>query len=254
MSDFNVKKILVSQPRPASEKSPYFSMAERYNVQFDFKQLIRVVGLNAKEFRAQHINPLDYTAILFNSRTGIDHFFRIMEEMRVQIPESMHYYCISEAVANYLQKYIQYRKRKVFFGPNNKFEDVIPAMNRRPAEKYLMVLSDVHNNSVLNMFASHGITIQPVICYRTETVNYSQEEMNEYDMYVLFTPTGVNAFKQIMPDFKETQGKKIMACFGNSTAATIKKEGWKLQIAAPTPDCPSITTAIDNFLADQKKN
>ena len=174
-----------------------------------------------------------------------------MEELRIQMPESMHYYCISEAVGNYLQKYIQFRKRKVFFGPNNKFEDVIPAMNRRPNERYLLACSDVHNDDVINMFASHGITIRPMICYRTETVSYKPEELNNYDMYVLFTPTGVSAFKQNLPDFAQTQGDKIMACFGASTAKAIEAEGWKLQIAAPTPDCPSITTAIDNFLAAQ---
>lgn len=251
MSENKVNKILVSQPRPASEKSPYFDMEAEYGVSFDFKQLIRVVGLTAKEFRTQHINPLDYTAVLFNSRLGIDHYFRLMEEMRLQVPESMHYYCISEAIANYLQKYIQYRKRKVFFGPNNKFEDVIPAMNRRPTEKYLMVLSDVHNDDVLNMFASHNITIQPAIFYRTEAVPFTQEELNAYDMYVLFTPTGVSAFKQNMPDFE--QGNKVFACFGASTAAAIKAEGWRLDIEAPTPDCPSITAAIEKYLAQQQK-
>ena len=253
MSDKKVQKILVSQPKPAQEKSPYFVMEQKYGVHFDFKQLIRVVGISNKEFRSQHINPLDYTAILFNSRTGVDHFFRLMEELRIQMPESMHYYCISEAVGNYLQKYIQFRKRKVFFGPNNKFEDVIPAMNRRPNERYLIACSDVHNDEVINMFASHGITIKPMICYRTETVAYSAAELNEYDMFVLFTPTGVSAFKHNLPDFKETQGDKIMACFGASTAKAIEAEGWKLQIAAPTPDCPSITTAIDNFLAAQNE-
>ena len=251
MSDIKVKRILVSQPKPAAEKSPYFTMAERYGVTFEFKQLIRVVGLSNKEFRSQRIHPLEYTAILFNSRTGVDHFFRLMEELRIQMPESMHYYCISEAVGNYLQKYIQFRKRKVFFGPNNKFEDVIPAMNRRPNERYLLACSDVHNDDVINMFASHGITIRPMICYRTETVSYKPEELNNYDMYVLFTPTGVSAFKQNLPDFAQTQGDKIMACFGASTAKAIEAEGWKLDIAAPTPDCPSITTAIDNFLAAQ---
>lgn len=251
MSDIKVQKILVSQPSPAAERNPYAAMAEQYGVQFDFKQLIRVVGIEPREFRDQRIHPLEYTAILFNSRTGIDHFFRLMGELRIQIPESMHYYCISEAVGNYLQKYIQFRKRRVFFGPNNKFEDVIPAMNRRPNERYLLACSDVHNDDVINMFAKHNINIKPMICYRTETVSYTREELENYDMYVLFTPTGVSAFKQNLPDFKDTQGDKIMACFGSSTAKAIEAEGWKLQIAAPTPECPSITTAIDNFLAKQ---
>ena len=251
MSEFKVQKILVSQPRPAAEKNPYSIMAEQYGVQFDFKQLIRVAGIEPREFRDQRIHPLEYTAILFNSKAGIDHFFRLMEELRINIPESMHYYCISEAVGNYLQKYIQFRKRRVFFGPNNKFEDVIPAMNRRPNERYLLACSDVHNDDVINMFAEHGITIKPMICYRTETVTYTREELENYDMYVLFTPTGVSAFKQNFPDFKDKQGDRIMACFGSSTAKAIEAEEWKLQIAAPTPECPSITTAIDRYLAHQ---
>lgn len=240
-----VKKILVSQPRPATEKSPYFDMEARYGVQIDFKQLIRVVGLTAKEFRTQHINPLDYTAIIFNSRHGIDHFFRLMEEMRISIPEDMHYYCISELIANYLQKYIQYRKRKVFFG-NNKFEDVLPAMNRRPTEKYLMVVSDVHSDDVINMFASHNITVQPAVMYRTESVEIAQEELKEYDMFVLFTPTGVHALQRNLGEFE--QGEKVMASFGAGTAAAMREIGWRIDVEAPSPQCPSITMAVDKFL------
>lgn len=242
-----VKKILVSQPRPASEKSPYFDMEASYGVQIDFKQMIRVVGLNTREFRAQRINPLDYTALLFNSRLGIDHYFRMMEELRLQVPESMHYYCISEAIANYLQKYIQYRKRKVFFGPNNKFEDVIPSMNRRPTERYMMVVSDVHNDDVINMFASHGITVQPTVFYRTEAVPYPAEELLSYDMYVLFTPTGVQALLNNVPDFE--QGDKVVATFGANTAAAAREAGLRLDVEAPTPQFPSITAAIDHFLS-----
>ena len=162
-----IKRILISQPRPATEKSPYYDMEARFGVEFDFHQLIRIEPVTPKEFRAQHVNVLDYTAVIFNSRHGIDYFFSLCKEMRVNVPETMHYYCISESIANYLQKYIQYRKRKVFFGTNNRFEDVLPAMQRRPTERYMMVVSDVHSDDTIQMFASHKITVKPVVMYRT---------------------------------------------------------------------------------------
>lgn len=241
-----VKKILVSQPRPASDKSPYFDMEREYGVQVDFRQLIKVEGLSPKEFRAQHINPLDYTAILFSSRGGIDHFFRLAEEMRLTIPEEMHYYCISEQVGVYLQKYIQYRKRRVFFGEHNKFDDVVPAMLRRPQEKYLMICSDVHNDSVVNMFASHGIHIDTAVMYRTVPQEIPAEELKQYDVTVLFTPTGVQSLHHNCPDYLSED--RVLACFGISTKKAIEEIGWTADIAAPTPECPSITTALDRYL------
>lgn len=246
----NIRKILVSQPRPTTERSPYFDMEKEYGVQIDFKQLIQVVGLTAKEFRAQHINPLDYTAILFSSRLGVDHFFRLCQEMRLNVPEEMHYYCSSEQVGNYLQKYIMFRKRRVFYGANNKFDDVVPAMLRRPNEKFLMICSDVHNDDVVNMFASHKIHIDTAVMYRTESVEVPAEEMMQYDLAVLFTPTGVQALHHNAPDFPK-EGERGIACFGANTAAAVRELGWEPIIVAPTPECPSITGALDKFLAAQ---
>lgn len=243
-----IEKILVSQPRPATEKSPYFEMEKEYGLTIDFRQLIQIVGLNAKEFRTQHINPLDYTAILFSSRQGIDHFFRLCEEMRLSVPEEMHYYCSSESVGNYLQHYIQFRKRRVFFGPNNKFEDVIPAMHRRPNEKYLMVCSDVHNDAVVNMFAEHNIQVDTCVMYRTEAVHIPAEELMQYQMIVLFTPTGVQALAQNAPDYVAQGGQ--LACFGASTLSAMQQQGWEPTIIAPSPKCPSITMALDMYLRD----
>lgn len=243
----NIRKILVSQPRPTTERSPYFDMEKHYGVKIDFRQLIQVVGLSAREFRAQHINPLDYTAILFSSRLGVDHFFRLCSEMRLTVPEEMHYYCSSESVGNYLQKYIQFRKRRVFFGPNNKFDDVVPAMIRRPKERYLLICSDVHNDDTVNMFASHNIHVDTAVMYRTEAVSIPAEELKEYDLAVLFTPTGANALHQNAPDYCEG-GERGLACFGASTAAAVRELGWEPLLMAPTPECPSITTALDRFL------
>lgn len=241
-----IQKILVSQPKPQTERNPYSEMEEQFGVKFDFRQLIHVEGLSAKEFRQQHIHPLDYTAVLFNSRLGIDHYFRLCEEMRIQVPETMHYYCISESIANYLQKYIQYRKRKVFFSENNRFEDLLPAMNRRPNEKYIMVMSDVHNDATIRMFAEHKIEILPAIMYRTVPNKWPDDEPFDYDMVVLFTPTGVHSLKENFPNLKT--GDKVIACFGQTTLAALQEVGLNPDIKAPTPEYPSITTAINNYL------
>ena len=244
-----IKKILVSQPRPQSDRNPYADLATRYGIECDFHPLMAVEGLNAHDFRLQRINPLDYTAVLFNSRLAIDHFFRLAEEMRITIPDTMHYYCISEAVGNYLQKYIQYRKRKVFFSENNKFEDLLPAMNRRPTEKYMMVTSENHSDEVINMFAGHKITIQPAVMYRSVPVVWPKGTPFDYDLVVLFTPTGVEAIKQSFP--KLQLGDVKFACFGTNTQTALRNLGIEPFIVAPTPQCPSITSAIEKCLEEQ---
>lgn len=239
-------KILVSQPRPASERNPYSDMSQQHGVTFDFQQLIHIEGLSAKEFRQQHINPLDYTAVLFNSRLAIDQFFRLCEELRITIPDTMHYYCISEAVGNYLQKYIQYRKRKVFFAEHNKFEELLPAMNRRPQERYMMVMSDISNDDTIKMFAEHNIEIKPAVVYRTVASEWPKDQAFDYDMVVLFTPMGVQSILKNFPNYE--QGKTIFACFGQGTVNTAEAAGIQVAIKAPTPECPSITTAIARYL------
>lgn len=237
----------MSQPRPATEKSPYFDMENKFGVEFDFHQFIRIEEVTPKEFRAQHINILDYTAIIFNSRHGIDHFFHLCQQMRIVVPESMHYYCISESIANYLQRYIQYRKRKVFFGAHNRFEDVLPAMQRRPSEKYMMVVSDIHNDDTIQMFASHKIQVTPAVMYRTVINDFTKEEKKaKYDMFVLFTPMGVKAFRKNFPKIQD--GDKYIGCFGQNTLLALKEEGFTPVVMAPTPECQSITTALEKFL------
>ncbi len=246
-----VKNILVSQPKPASEKSPYFDMQKKYAVNIEFHQFIRIEELNTKEFRAQHISIPDYNAIIFNSRHGVDHFFHLCEELRVKVPDTQHYYCISESVANYLQKYIQYRKRKVFFGPHNKMEELLPMMKRRPADKFLMVMSDIHNDDTIEMFARHKIIVQPCVFYRTVANDFAPKEKKDYDMYVLFTPAGVAAFQKNYPRFQ--QGERIIACFGAGTAQALRDAGLRVDIETPSPEYPSITAAIDAFLKENHK-
>ena len=244
-----VKKILISQPRPLSERNPYADMESEFGVQCDFQQLIKVEGLSVRDFRDQHIYLEDYTAIIINSRLGIDHFFRIAEETRFSVPETMHYYCISEAVGNYLQKYIQYRKRKVFAAENNRFEDLLPAMFRRPQEKYLMVVSDVHNEDTLNMFAANNIVVKPAVMYRTVAREWPADKSFDYDMIVLFTPSGVAALRKNFPTWE--QGDTVIACFGANTAAALEEAGFRVDIKAPSAKYPSITTALKDFLEEQ---
>lgn len=247
-----VQKILISQPRPQLDRNPYSDMANSYGVQCDFHQLIKVEGIGVREFRDQHIYLEDYTAVIVNSRLGIDHYFRMAEEMRFPVPETMHYYCISEAVGNYLQKYIQYRKRKVFAAENNRFEDLLPAMHRRPHEKYLMVMSDVHNEQTLNMFAENNIVVKPAIMYRTVATEWPKDKPFDYDMIVLFTPSGVAALKKNFPNWE--QGDTVIAAFGANTVAALETAGFHVNIKAPTSKYASITTAIKDFLDAQNED
>lgn len=244
-----IKKILISQPKPLNERNPYADMASKFGAEFDFCQLIHVEGLTAREFRMQHINPLDYTAVILNSRLGIEHYFRLCEEMRLNVPDSMHYYCISEAVGNYLQKYIQYRKRKVFFSEHNRFEDLLPAMYRRPQEKYLMVLSDIHNDEQINMFAENKITVQPAVMYRTVSTKWDEKKPFDYDMIALFTPSGVKSIRENFPNWK--QGKTLFAAFGAGTAQALEEAGFRVDIRVPNAKHQSLTAALHDYLENQ---
>ncbi|MBQ2171284.1 MAG: uroporphyrinogen-III synthase [Paludibacteraceae bacterium] len=244
-----IKKILISQPKPQTERNPYADMAAKYGVEFDFCQLIHIEGLTAREFRMQHINPLDYTAVILNSRLGIEHYFRLCEEMRLNVPDSMHYYCISETVGNYLQKYIQYRKRKVFFSEHNRFEDLLPAMFRRPQEKYLMVLSDIHTDDQINMFAEHNITVQPAIMYRTVSSKWEEQKPFDYDMIALFTPSGVKSIQENFPNWQ--QGKTLIAAFGAGTVQALEEAGYRVDIRVPNEKHQSIISAINDYLEHQ---
>ncbi len=246
-----VKNILISQPKPSSEKSPYFDMEGKYGVRFHFHQFIRVEGLTSREFRAQHISILDYTAVIFSSRLGVDHFFHLCEELRITMPDTMHYYCTTEAIANYLQKYIQFRKRKVFFSAGNRMLDLLPIMQRHSEDKFLLIASDVYNDDIIQMFANHKLDVRPAIMYRTVPNVFSPEERLDYDMYVLFTPMGVVGFQQNYPDFE--QGERIIACYGAATAKAMKDANLRVDIETPSKEYPSITSAIDAFLKENHK-
>ena len=241
-----IKKILVSQPQPTSPKSPYYDLAARHNVEVVFHPFIKVEGLSAKEFRQQHINVLDYTAIVFTSRHAIDNFFNLCKEMRVMVPEDMKYFCITETVALYIQKYVQYRKRKVFFGATGKFEDVLPSMVKHKVERYLVPLSDVHNDEIAQLLDAKGLTHTECVMYRTVSNDFAADEAFDYDMLVFFSPSGINSLKKNFPDFE--QGNISIATLGPATAKAVRDAGLRVDVEAPSPKYPSITAAIDDYI------
>lgn len=246
-----IKKILVSQPKPSTEKSPYFDLIEKYNVKIDFRPFIKVEPIGAKEFRTQKVSILDHTAIVFNARHGIDHFFRLCEEMRITVPENMKYFCVSEAVALYLQKYIQYRKRKVFFGATGKIADLVPVMVKHPEEKYMIVVSDVHNQEMMDMFHKNNINIDKAVMYRTVSNDFAPDEPFDYDALVFFSPAGIASLMKNFPNYE--QGETVIACLGSSTAQAARDAHLRLDIEVPTPQYPSMTMALDAFIKENHK-
>ncbi len=246
-----IKKILVSQPKPTTEKSPYFDISEKYNVKIDFRPFIKVEPILAKEFRTQRISILDHTAIIFNARHGIDHFFRLCEEMRITIPETMKYFCVSETVAVYLQRYIHYRKRKVFYGATGKLAELVVIMNKHLDEKYLFITSDVQNEDTLAALEKSKITLNKAVMYKTVSNDFGPEEEFNYDMLIFFSPIGIASLLKNFPNFD--QGEIQIGCFGATTAQAVRDANLRIDIEAPLPGVPSMTMAIDNFLKENLK-
>jgi uroporphyrinogen-III synthase len=248
----SIKKVLVSQPKPETEKSPYYDIAEKYGIKIDFRPFIKVDGINAKEFRSQRINILDYSAIIFTAKTAIDHFFRLCEELRVQIPETMKYFCVSESVAVYLQKYIIYRKRKIFFPASGKMEDIIIPVNKHNKETFLIPVSDVHKDDLMRLLDEKKIRYSNAVMYRTVSNDFAPGEAFDYDMLVFFSPSGISSLLKNFPTFEQKDIK--IGCFGTSTAKAVRDAGFRLDVEAPTKEAPSMTAALENYLKELSKN
>ena len=245
-----IKRILVSQPRPDNEKSPYFAIAEKYGVDIVFRPFIKVEGVCAKEFRQQKVYIDEYTAIIFTARTAVDHFFRLCTELRVTIPDTMKYFCTTENISLYLQKYIVYRKRKIHHGTkSNKLEDLVPILAKYN-EKYLFPISDVHKEDT-SFLEKNNINYTKAIMYRTVSNDFTPDEPFDYDMLVFFSPAGIASLLKNFPNFE--QGDIKIACFGPTTAKAIKDAGLRLDVEAPTPEMPSITGALDLYLKQNCK-
>ena len=241
-----IKKILISQPRPTTERSPYFDIAKKHGVELVFHPFIRVEGLSAREFRAQKVNVLSHTAVVFTSRHAIDNFFMLCKEMRVAIPDGMKYFAVSEAISLYIQKYVQYRKRKVFFGDTGKMADLMPQILKHKNEKYFIPQSDVHSTEFTDLLDAKGISYSSGVMYRTVSNDFTEDEAFDYDMLIFFSPSGIQSLLKNFPNYQ--QGETAIATFGPATAKSVTDAGLRLDLQAPTPEYPSITAALDAYL------
>ncbi len=247
----NIKNILVSQPQPANfEKSPYCILSKKYNVNIDFHKFIKVEGITSKEYRKYRINTLGHTAVIFTSRNAVDHFFRICKELRIEVPDSMKYFCISEATAFYLQKYVQYRKRKIFYGKQT-FIQLMEIINKHKDEKYLLPCSDIHKASLTKLLDDNGINYTKAIMYRTIASDLSKINIKKYDMLIFFSPSGVKSLFKTFPDYR--QNSTLIAAFGPTTSKAVNESGLKLNIKAPTKASPSMTMAIDEYIQKESR-
>jgi uroporphyrinogen-III synthase len=248
----NVKKILVSQPKPTTEKSPYYDIAEKYGVQIDFRPFIKVEPVNAKDFRTQKVNILDHTAVIFTAKTAIDHFFLLCEELRIQIPETMKYFCVTESIAVYLQKYTVYRKRKIFFPTSGRIEDLIIPIGKHSKENFLMPVSDVHKEDLLHLLDEKKVNYTKAVMYRTVSNDFGEAEKFDYDVLLFFSPAGISSLLKNFPNFE--QKEIAIGTFGPTTAKAVKDAGLRLDIEAPTPELPSMTAALENYLKSLPKS
>ncbi|UII34224.1 uroporphyrinogen-III synthase [Fulvivirga ulvae] len=240
-----VKSILVSQPKPSDENSPYFKLAEKYNLKVDFRPFIQVDPVSIKEFRQQKIDILKHTAIIFTSRNAVDHFFKICEEVKIEMPADMKYFCISEQTANYLQKYIVIRKRKIFTG-HRTATDLLEILKKHKNEKYLFPCSDIRKNDIPDFLSQNGFNYSEAIIYRTVASDLSDLENVYYDILAFFSPSGINSLLVNFPEFKQNNTR--IAAFGPTTAKAVKDADLILDIEAPLPNAPSMTGAIELYI------
>lgn len=249
-----IQKILITQPKPESDKSPYFDLSRKYNVELDFHPFIKLEPILAKDFRKQKVEILNYTAVIFTSRNAIDHFFRVCEESKVNISQDTKYFCITEAVALYLQKFILYRKRKVFYGSDGTNKSMFDAINKHKGnEKFLYVCSEnQQDNEICNWLKTNNCEFSLAFMYRTQSNDVKEIfAKNEYDVICFFTPSGVKSLFDNVPKFK--QNGTVIGAFGNNTSKAIEEAGLKLEIKAPQPQMPSMVSALEQFLATHLK-
>jgi uroporphyrinogen-III synthase len=245
-----VQNILITQPRPESDKSPYFELSRKYNVELDFHPFIRLEGIPARDFRKQKIEIQNYTGVIFTSRNAIDHFFRTCEELKVNVSQDTKYFCITEAVALYLQKFILYRKRKVFYGADGTNKSMFDVINKHKGnEKFLYVCSEnQQDNDIVNWLKANSCEFMLAFMYRTQSTDVKEIlSHKEYDVICFFTPSGVRSLFDNMPMYK--QNGTIIGAFGSNTSKAVEEAGLTLEIKAPQPQTPSMVAALEQFLA-----
>ncbi|MCB0380959.1 MAG: uroporphyrinogen-III synthase [Flavobacteriales bacterium] len=245
-----VKSVLVSQPKPETEKSPYFDLAEQCKVKVDFRPFIHVEGVPAKEFRLQKINLQEHDAVIFTSRNAVDHYFRIAEEMRVKVSEEVKYFCISESTALYLQKYIVYRKRKIFFGQQT-FADLITVIKKHKEANFLLPSADILRQNIPDLLNENGIKYKIATLYRTVCSDLSDLSDVNYDILVFFSPSGIKSLFENFPKFKQNNTR--IAVFGPTTATAAEQAGLNIDISAPQPESPSMTKALELYIKKANK-
>jgi uroporphyrinogen-III synthase len=249
-----IKKILISQPKPESEKSPYFELERKHGVQLSFAPFIQLEAIAAKEFRKQKVDIISFTGVVFTSKNAIDHFFRLAEEMKININQDTKYFCITEAVALYLQKFILYRKRKVFYGADGSNKGMFDVINKhKENEKFLYVCSEnQQDNEIVSWLKNNNCGYALGYMYRTISSNIKESiSIKEFDVICLFTPSGVKSLFDNFPTFK--QNGTLVGGFGSNTAKAIEEAGLQMHIKAPAPQTPSMMTALDRFLCEAKK-
>ena len=245
-----VKTILVSQPEPKIENSPYFDLQDRQKVKVDFRPFIHVEGLEAKEIRQQKIDLSKFSAIILTSRNSVDHFFRVAEEMRFKVPDSMKYFCQSEAVAYYLQKYVVYRKRKIYVGKRT-FEELSPLIKKYKDETFLLPTTDKVKPIIPSTLDNLGVKWTQATFYKTVISDLSDLENVTYDILVFFSPSGIESLFHNFPDFKQNETR--LAVFGNTTIKAVEAKGLRVDITAPTPETPSMTMALKKYIDQVNK-
>ncbi|MGS0748071.1 uroporphyrinogen-III synthase [Halpernia sp. GG3] len=244
-----IKSILVSQPAP-NESSPYTEIARKAKIKIDFRPFIHVASVDAKELRTQKIDLSNYNGIIFTSKNAIDHYFRIAEEMRFSVPDSMRYICQSEAIANYLQKHIIYRKRKISYGEKN-FADLLPLFKKYPTEKYLLPASDLINEEMVKTLETSNIDWTRATMYRTVCSDLTDVSITDYDMLVFFSPQGIKSLIENFPGYE--QNETVIAVFGTTTQAAAEQIGLKIDVMAPNKETPSMTMAIEKYIRESYK-
>jgi uroporphyrinogen-III synthase len=248
-----VKNVIISQPQPPNyEKSPYFELAKKFNLNIVFKKFIKIDPVSAQEFRRTKINLHDHSAVIFTCNNAVDHYFRLCKEMRMMVPETTKYFCISEKTAFYLQKYVQFRKRKIFNGKENS-EELISILKKHPDEKFLLPCTEDHKQEIVNQLATHKIAVRKAVIYKTVSELEVRKEIiiDDFDMLVFFSPFGIKALFENYPDF--VQNQKIIAAWGNTTQKQALEAGLTINIQGPTDTITSMPMAIEVFLDKNKK-
>ena len=243
---------MVSQPKPTTPKSPYYDIAEKHGVEIIFRPFIKVEGLSIKDFRQFKINPADFTAVIFTGRHAVDNYFRLCEEMRISVPDTMKYFCTSESIALYLQKYIVYRKRKIFFGKTGKLDDpqLLAGILKNKDEKFLFPISDVHKDN-MSVLDENGINYEKVVMYRTVSNDFTPDEPFDYDLLLFSSPAGIDSLVKNFPNFNQEKEGVYIGTYGAPTAKAVTDHGLRLDYSAPTPEYPSMPAALDAFLTAQ---